>query len=237
MADPTATPGQHNTPPETVTDPATLATSAPPEAKSEAKPEEKLFGKDESGKPVEKATPDPSKPEVKAEAPKEKAEAKPEEKVEAKPEEKPVELKLPEDVPLDKEAYAKFGELAKSQKIAPATQQALIDFQAQMARDAIKAHTAAIAETYAGWRTESLKSFTKAELNHATTAVGVLGDQQITDFFNETKLGDHPMVIRLLARFGALMAEDTFETGGGKPATQKQNGATLLYGPGTEKRN
>lgn len=147
----------------------------------------------------------------------------------------PLELKLPEDVKLDEAAVAKFKELARAQGIPQDKAQALIDFQAEIARTAQAAWQKQIADQHATWRAESQRQFRQGDFDAAKTALAAAADPEINKFLEETKLGDNPLVIRLLSRLGSRFAEDRFEEGGVRPRAQVDAASRLfpLSGPKT----
>lgn len=216
MPDPTGE--QLNTPPAVAADEKSASTIVTPAPKVEAVKAE----------PVADATKvapaDPVKP----------AEAKPEGevKVEAKPAEEaaPVyEFKLPEDVKFEPATIDAFKKLAADQKISPAQAQQLVDFQAKLAREGADAQNGALAKIQTDWRTESMKKFSQDDINNAQAAIAVGADDEVRAFLNESKLGDHPMLIRLFSRLGAQLGEDRFETGRALSGGEKKSAAELLY--------
>jgi hypothetical protein len=158
-----------------------------------------------------------------------KTDPKADAKVEAKTEDATAfALKLPEDLKLDEAAVTSFKELAKAQKMTPETAQALIDFQANLGREALKAWDKQQNAVFAEWRADSVKQFREADFDAAKAALGLAADPDINKFLVETHLGDHPMMVRLLSRLGSLLAEDTFEQGG-RPVKGKVDPASVLF--------
>lgn len=63
----------------------------------------------------------------------------------------------------------------------------------------------------------------------AKEALGKFGTPELATLLNDTGVGNHPEIIRILTKVGALLKEDQ-PGGGGNNAGEKPDRATILYG-------
>jgi len=66
-------------------------------------------------------------------------------------------------------------------------------------------------------------------LSSAKKALDAFGTPELRTLLNDSRLGNHPEVIRLLVRAGKAISEDRMVTGGAGPATASTNTAKSLY--------
>lgn len=206
----------------------TLATAGADAASRDAGPvegaEDKLVEGAED-KPVEGAEGKPV----------EGAESKPAERVEGAPETY-ADFKLPEGVKIDEgltsAALPVFKELNLTQEQA----QRLIDIQAKGVQDAAQAHVDTWKETVDGWRME-----TKADkeiggeklaetLDFSKQAVEKVGTPGFKKFLDDYGIGNHPEVVRFLARVGRATADDKFHLGSPAGGDDNKTQAERMYG-------
>ena len=142
------------------------------------------------------------------------------------------EFTAPEGTQMDEGALSDFSALAKDLKLTQVEAQTVIDnmapaMQARQA-DAIQkasdawAASASSDKEYGGDKlTDSLSS--------AKKALDAFGTPELRTLLNDSRLGNHPEVIRLLVRAGKAISEDRMVTGGAGPATASTNTAKSLY--------
>lgn len=147
---------------------------------------------------------------------------------EAKPPERVVpdkyEFTAPEGVTLDAEALGEFEGMAKelkltqeeAQKVADIGPKMMAKWQAKQA-EAIQtaaaewAATATADKEYGGEKlTESLAT--------AKKALTAFGTPELQTLLNDSRLGNHPEVIRFMVRAGKAISEDRMVTGGAGPS-------------------
>ena len=230
----------------------------PKETPAEKTPEEKLFPND---KPAE------TKPDAtanKGDAPKpEPIEPKP---VETKPEEKPKEepkptsdskpstadnkspidyesLKLPEGSLLSNDELAFIKKEAKEQGLSLEEVQGVLEVK----NDAVKAFLArqnqSVQAAQKEWKEAWLKDpeyggdKLKESTELAKRAWDRFADSELKKLADQTGFGNHPSVLRMMARIGKLMSEDRLVRGQVGGAPEKKSPEEILYGKTTPTNN
>lgn len=133
-------------------------------------------------------------------------------KVEAVPEK--IELKLPEKSPLAADAIEKITSFAKEQGLTQKQAQAILE--REISSEA--GRSAALIETNKKlseeWKITSSKdkdiggeNFTQ-NVSYAQQALKTFGNEAFTRMVDDTGLGNHPEVLRFMARVGKAMAND-----------------------------
>ena len=176
--------------------------------------------------PAAKA-PEGAIPAANAEAPAPAAgEAKPDGEAKA---DAPLELKLPDGFAVDDAVLGEFKALATEAKLAPEQAQKLVDFHVR-AQESVYAKAQESFDAQAkAWQAE-----TKADkeiggrefegtLKHARLALSRFGTPELTQALEQSGLGNHPEVVRLLARVAKATAEDS---SAGKHSTAQATPAT-----------
>jgi len=207
------------------TTPAVAASPAPADAASQA-PNGAAPAADPGAtqQPTDGKTPDT--PEVKTD------DSKPPEKV--VPEK--YELKAPEGVTLDSEVLGEFEGIAKELKLSQEDAQKVADLGAKLSQKFATAQAQAIEDASSAWvaavtadkeiggekLTENLAS--------AQKALQAFGSPELSKLLNESRLGNHPEVIRLMAKVGKAISEDRMVTGGAGPSREgPKTAAEVLY--------
>lgn len=146
------------------------------------------------------------------------------------------EFKAPEGVTLDSEVLGEFEGIAKELKLSQEDAQKVADLgaklsqkfataQAQAMKDASSAWVAAVtADKEIGGEklTENLAS--------AQKALQAFGSPELRQLLDESRLGNHPEVIRLMAKVGKAISEDRMVTGGAGPSRDgAKSAADVLY--------
>lgn len=217
------------TPSTTTTPPAEVKTSAPPAGttlltapdttpgKAGATADTTPAGKDGAappGEPVKKEAPDKdSNADTKAVAPEEGTPAE-------------VEVKLPDGVQADPELLKGFVATAKEIGIDSAKAQKVLDLyvaaqtQAQQKADADWAKQLQEWKDQVGADKELGGEGMKANLAAAKKAVARFGTPELAQVLDSSGLGNHPELVRLLARAGKALAEDSV-AGTSSPTSQR----------------
>lgn len=138
---------------------------------------------------------------------------------------KPLELSLPESGRLSEQDLETIRDLAGKREWNQEQAQAALDFWDQ--------ERAEIAAMHAEWREQSEKDpeiggdRLRESAEHAKRALERFGSDQLTALMEESKLGDHPAVVRFFLKLGKAMAEDVVVTSGGAAAPRKKDFADL----------
>ena len=145
-------------------------------------------------------------------------------------------LKLPDGSLLSAEELAVVKKEAKEQKLSLEEVNGVFAVKNDAVKSFVQRQNAVFAETRAGWR-ESWKTdpeFGGLKLNESTElakrAWDKLADSELKTLANQAGFGDHPAVLRMMARVGRMFAEDTLQRGvvGGQPGPR--DAAEVLYG-------
>lgn len=149
------------------------------------------------------------------------------------------EFKLPDGLQVDAKLNDAFSKAAKDAGLTQAQAQAVMDVYTKdlMPRIA-EMNNEAITAIGKEWETASRtdKEFGGAKFDEniklAHAAMNRFGTPALIKALNETRLGNHPEVIRMLWRIGQAVSEDSIDLGGAGGGTGKSL-ADKLYGPKT----
>lgn len=142
---------------------------------------------------------------------------------------------LPEGVKIAPEVLENLQTLAKDLNLPQDKAQKVADLGAQMAQrwatQAAEAHEATAAEWLATSQTDKEFGGDKLSENVAVAkkALDAFGTPELRNLLNETKLGNHPEVVRLLVRAGKAISEDKLVTGTNGTATAPRTLADRMY--------
>lgn len=136
-------------------------------------------------------------------------------------------FKAPDGVTLDATVTGEFKTLAKELNLPQDQAQKVVDLGAKLMQQAQAQHATALTEAAAKWATDSTadKEFggDKLQENLATAkkALDTFGSPELKTLLNESGLGNHPEIIRLLFKTGTAISEDRLVAGksGTTPAT------------------
>lgn len=134
----------------------------------------------------------------------------------------PLELKLPEGFKPDEAVLTEFKKLAGEAGLKSEAAQKVFDLYAKTEQARAAADTKAIEEGRAAWvaAAKADKEFGGADfeknLQVANKAMTKFAPPALKAFLDESGLGSHPEMIRLMVRVGKALAEDSI---GGAPAT------------------
>jgi len=126
------------------------------------------------------------------------------------------EFKLPEGVKLDEARATEFSTIAKGLKLTQEQAQQLVDLDIKRSQDQLAAH----AETVKTWANDlkADKEFGGDNLPATTTACKKVMDAFATpalrEYLDATGLGNHPELVKFVAKIGKGLSEDSFVKGG-----------------------
>jgi hypothetical protein len=144
------------------------------------------------------------------------------------------ELKLPEGATLADDDRAAFEQLCRELDLSQDTAQALLERQLDAQRQAREAAFAEMQSVQDAWRAAQArdKEFggqaLDANLATAVKALSRFGTPELVQLLNESRLGDHPEVVRAFYRIGKALEEDRFTPPAGE-ANGRKNVAERLY--------
>jgi len=139
------------------------------------------------------------------------------------------EFKAPEGVTLDAESVKEFTAIAKELKLPAKAAQKVVDLAVK--REA--ARTEAWRTQVESWANDVAqdKELSKPEVQaDARKAIETFGTPELKTLLNSTGMGNHPELVRLMARIGKAVSEDKVlgkNEGDNKPA---RDAASILYG-------
>jgi hypothetical protein len=143
-------------------------------------------------------------------------------------------FKAPDGVTLDAEVTGEFKALAKELNLPQEKAQQVADLGAKLAQKWQAQQATALTEAAAKWAADSQadKEFggDKLQENLATAkkALDTFGSPELKTLLNESGLGNHPEIIRMLFKAGTAISEDRLVAG--KPgATPVQSTAQRMY--------
>lgn len=150
-------------------------------------------------------------------------------------------LKLPEGSLLKPADLEKISSYAKEKGLSTDQAQMLLDQRHSAITEYDASQKNLLKTTAEGWMTESKNdkelggdAFAKnAEL--AKRVVDRFGTEAFKNALNETKLGNHPELLRVFTRIGKAMAEDTLIVPGSPAGGKSQSMEELFYGSTTTK--
>jgi hypothetical protein len=153
----------------------------------------------------------------------------PEETPEESVPEKYEDFTAPEGIALDPEVTGEFKELAKELKLPQAKAQKVADLGVKLAAKWQSDQQNAMATTIAGWAEETRadKELGGEKLGEnlavAKRALDTFGSPELKKLLNESGLGNHPELIRMLHKAGKTISEDKFVggKGGGQTGSEK----------------
>lgn len=192
------------------------------------------------------AAADPAAAAPEAETPEAKAAREAAETPEAKAEREAAEAKaagapetyedftMPEGVELDTELAGELQGIAKELNLPQAAAQKVADLGAKMilkmSQAAEEANTQAVADWTAATKADAEIGGSKlpATLASANKVLAKFASPELKTLLDQSGLGNNPELIRVFARIGAVLSEDTLDTGNGN-AQPVRDAANKLY--------
>lgn len=146
------------------------------------------------------------------------------------------EFKPPEGVTLDAEVLGEFEAVARELNMPQAEAQALVErLSPKIAQRLAAQQTEALATASAEWMraVQSDKEIggdtLPANLAAASRALQAFGSPELRSLLEDSRLGNHPEVIRFMVRAGKAMGEDTQFIGGKASGAASKTLAERLY--------
>jgi len=145
------------------------------------------------------------------------------------------EFTAPEGTQLDADAVDEFSGLAKEFKLSQEEAQKVTDIGAKLALKWETKQAETIQKAAAEWAATATadKEYGGDKLTESLTtakkALDAFGTPELRTLLNDSRLGNHPEVIRFMVRAGKAISEDRMVTGGAGPATAGANVAKSLY--------
>lgn len=145
------------------------------------------------------------------------------------------EFTAPEGTQLDEEAVGELSGLAKDFKLSQEEAQKVADIGAKLAAKWDTKQAETIQQAAAEWAASATadKEYGGDKLTEslatAKKALDAFGTPELRSLLNDSRLGNHPEVIRFMVRAGKAISEDRMVTGGAGPATASTNVAKSLY--------
>lgn len=143
------------------------------------------------------------------------------------------EFKFADGVKVDEARLAKFSETAKGLKLSQEQAQSLADIYAEAVAEGQASQQKAWTEMVDGWAEQARtdKEFGganfEANVGLAKKVIDKYGTPELRETLNQTGLGNHPDLIRLLVKVGKDISEDTIKPG--TPASAEKTLAQRLY--------
>lgn len=223
-----------------VGDPAPAAAAPAPDAGSVLYPDDNAAPVDGADpKPAEPAAgefvPDPAKSDEENAAAKAEHDAKNADPADTVPEDGKYNLQMPEGVELDQtlldEVAPQFRELGLTTKQAQALTDKFIAAQTKRA----EAQADTWAQTITGW-VDQAKADPEmggakwdSTVKTASGVVGKFGSPELKEYLNASGAGNHPEMIRFMAKVGAVISEDNPAISENPGKTVARDSAAILY--------
>lgn len=145
------------------------------------------------------------------------------------------ELQLPADAALDKGVIEKTAAFAREQGFSNDQAQKVLELLNTQATEGKAASQEALKAASAQWQQQTRDDKEigganfDASVAHARRAIEKFASPGLKEALNQTGLGNHPELVRMLAKIGKAMSEDTLLSGGHNPPQRKRD-ADIFYG-------
>lgn len=147
-----------------------------------------------------------------------------------------VELKVPEETYLKQSEIDQIKTYAKEKNLTTEQAQELLMQRHEALNGYVEAKNAEIESIRAAWPDAAKKdpeiggeSFGQ-NVELAKRAVEKFATPELRQFLDESKMGNHPEVIRVFMRMGKLLAEDKMIMSGANSGGQKKSHEEIFYG-------
>jgi hypothetical protein len=144
--------------------------------------------------------------------------------------EKYADFKLPEGVNLDKALMDKALPLFKKHNLSQDAAQEFADLQAQSVKADNEARLAAFNSQVEDWGKQARSQFgadADKNLGFAAKAVERFGSPELRALLDESGLGNHPLLVKMLAKVGDALRED--QPVEGRKAGAEQDTASMMF--------
>ena len=149
-------------------------------------------------------------------------------------------LKLPEGSPLDAKHLDEVKAMAKELGLSQEAAQKLVERDNALLSKSEQRTQAMVSEQVSQWEQQARtdKEIGGANLQSSITdakvALDKFGTPEFKNMLNQSGVGNHPELIRLLSKVGKAMREDKMLTGGSRPVQDHKTFAEAFY-PGMAK--
>lgn len=149
-------------------------------------------------------------------------------------------LKLPEGSPLNAQHLEEVKAMAKELGLSQEAAQKLVERDNALLSKSEQQNRAMIADKVSQWAEEAKAdkeiggANLQSSITDAKTALDRFGTAEFKNMLNQSGVGNHPELIRLLSKVGKAMREDKMLTGGSKPVQDHKSFAEAFY-PGMAK--
>jgi hypothetical protein len=140
---------------------------------------------------------------------------------------------LPEGVEIDNELFDSVKEIGAKHQVPAEAMQEMVDMYAKRIADSDEALKNQWAQIEEGWKNDAKTDKEiggdnfDTNVEKAKRAIETFGTPELKEALEQTRMGNHPEVIRLLSRIGEKITEDgSFDTGSG--AGQRTRGDVLF---------
>lgn len=145
-------------------------------------------------------------------------------------------LKLPEGSLLDPATVEKISSFAKERGLSNEQAQAILERESASVSEYVKGQEEGLKAEAQKW-VETIRSdkeiggdaFNKS-VEHAKRLVDRYATADFKKVLDDTGLGNHPELVRMLARIGKAMADDTAVLPGTSSSTGQRSAAEIMYG-------
>lgn len=144
-------------------------------------------------------------------------------------------LKMPEGVPLDDKLLEAVTPVFKDLFLTNAQAQALTDKFTEVMQQRVTAQGENWANTISGWADQAKADKDiggdnwDATVSTGLRAVNILGTPELRDYLNASGGGNHPEVIRFMAKVGAMIKEDSPAVGGAEGKGKPVDPAHIIF--------
>jgi len=151
------------------------------------------------------------------------------------PEDGTYDLKMPEGVPLDEELFKALSPEFKELGLTQGQAQKLVDGYIKAQSGRMQGQGESFTEITQGWIEEAKADKEiggdkwEATVSTARRAVEQFGTGQLRDYLTQSGAGNHPEVIRFMAKVGAMIGEDKPPQGGTSGNGRPIEAAHLLF--------
>lgn len=145
------------------------------------------------------------------------------------------ELKLPEGSNLDASYLEQTKALAKELGLSQEAAQKLVERDSGLMSSAHERNMATVREKTEQWAKDAQADKEigggnfQSSVTDARTALDKFGTPEFKNMLNQSGVGNHPELIRLLARVGKAMREDKMVTTSSQPARAQKSFAEAFY--------
>lgn len=137
----------------------------------------------------------------------------------------------------DPDPYAdRFGEVALELGLGSEEAEKLVEFWNEVAGDLSAAREDAWSEARREWAEKTMRdreiggANLERTIHLASRVVNTFGNEELKEVFRATGLGNHPEVVRFMARVGKAVGEDELHLGSHSPTGGQKTPAELIYG-------